>query len=106
MSVKKTMSSHKTKEMKKFIISTRKKITPGLTNAPVFAMQKKRKRIYNTKGKRHWRSIDLGKMHKKATQQIGRNIRGTKRNVGKSNPNTHRMHKKKYTRAHKKVRGD
>jgi hypothetical protein len=43
-------------------------------------------------------------MHKKATLNIGRNIRGTKRNVGKSNPNTHRMHKKKFKRAHKEVR--
>lgn len=98
------MSSHKTKEFKKFVISTRKRITPGLTNAPVFAMQKKRKRIYNTKGKRHWRGIDLGKMYTKAKVMPLRNIKGTKRNVGKKNPNTHRMHKKKYTRAHKEVR--
>ena len=98
------MSSHKNREFKKFVISTRKKITPGLTNAPVFAMQKKRKRIYNTKGKRHWRGIELGKMFKKQKSRRDRTIRGTKRNVGKNNPNTHRMHKKKYTRAHKQVR--
>jgi hypothetical protein len=97
MSVKKNMSSNKTKEFKKFAISTRKKITPGITNAPVFAMQKKRKRIYNTKGKRHWRGIDLGKMFTKKNRRAdrGKGFKGTKRNVGKSNPNTHRMHKKK-----------
>ncbi len=89
------MSTHKDKEFKQFVISTRKRITPGLTNAPVFAMQKKRKRIYNVKGKRHWRGIDLGKMFKKKNKNKHRNIRGTKRNVGKHNPNQHRMHKKK-----------
>lgn len=91
------MSSHKDHQMKKFIISTRKKITAGLTNAPVFAMQKKRKRIYNQKGKRHWRNIDLGLMFKKKNKHSERadGFKGTKRNVGKSDPNTHRMHKKK-----------
>ncbi len=91
------MSSHKDHKMKKFIISTRKKITSGLTNAPVFAMQKKRKRIYNVKGKRHWRNIDLGKLFTKSNRQKDRldGFKGTKRNVSKSDPNTHRMHKKK-----------
>ncbi|MFH0969938.1 MAG: hypothetical protein V1776_00540 [Candidatus Diapherotrites archaeon] len=90
------MSSNKTKEFKKFVISTRRKITPGITNAPVFAMQKKRKRIYNTKGKRHWRSIELGSMYKKKNRKaVPKRVRGTKRNVGRNNPNTHRMHKKK-----------
>lgn len=91
------MSSHKKKEMKDFIISTRKRITPGITNAPTFAMQKKRKRIYNTKGKRHWRGVDMGKMFTKATKEQNR-VRGfmkTKRNAGQSKPTTHRMHKKK-----------
>ncbi len=90
------MTSHKDRAMKKFIISTRKKITAGLTNAPVFAMQKKRKRIYNQKGKRHWRSIDLGKMFTKQTtkQTRGKGFKGTKRNNGKGNRNQHRMHKK------------
>jgi ribosomal protein L39E len=90
------MTSHKDQKMKKFIISTRKKITTGLTNAPVFAMQKKRKRIYNQKGKRHWRSIDLGKMFTKSNRHLvqGKGFKKTKRNNGKGNRNTHRMHKK------------
>jgi hypothetical protein len=98
------MSTHKDPEFKKFIISTRKSITPGLTNAPVFAMQKKRKRIYNVKGKRHWRGISLGKMYKKANihKNRKRGYMGTKRNAGKGNPNTHRMHKKMHKYHNKK----
>src|ERR1700752_3752131 len=98
------MSSHKDPKMKQFIISTRKSITPGLTNAPVFAMQKKRMRIYNTKGKRHWRSIDLGKMFKKKNIESNR-VRGfmkTKRKAGKGNPTQHRMHKKLRPRKYRK----
>ncbi|MDP2665954.1 MAG: hypothetical protein Q8P05_00410 [Candidatus Diapherotrites archaeon] len=91
------MSSHKDREMKKHIIVTRQRITSGLTNAPVFAMQKKRARIYNTKAKRHWRSIDLGKMFKKKMKEHNRKkgYKATKRNAGKHQTNTHRMHKKK-----------
>ncbi len=91
------MGTHKDHEFKKFIISTRRSITPGLTNAPVFAMQKKRKRIYNTKGKRHWRSISLGEMFKTKNLHLNRKrgYMGTKRNKGKGNPSQHRMHKKK-----------
>ena len=91
------MSSHKTKEFKKFAIKTRKRITPGITSGPVFAMQKRRKRHYNLKGKRHWRRVDMGKMLKKRTMKDNRPgwFKGTKRNVGKGNPNQHRMHKKK-----------
>lgn len=91
------MSTHKDPEFKKFVISTRKKVTPGLTNAPVFAMQKKRKRIYNLKGKRHWRGVELGKMFKKKKMKNNRPnwFKGTKRNAGTFKRNTHRMHKKK-----------
>jgi ribosomal protein L39E len=91
------MSSNKTKEFKQFLISTRKRVTSGLTNAPVFAMQKKRSRIYNTKGRRNWRQIDMMDMFKKSTKKTKRNkgFKGTKRNAGKINPNTHRKHKKK-----------
>lgn len=90
------MSTHKDPEFKKFIISTRKSITSGLTNAPTFAMQKKRKRIYNTKGKRHWRSISLGEMFKTKNLEFNRKkgFMKVKRKKGKGNPSQHRMHKK------------
>lgn len=91
------MSTHKDQKMKKHIIATRKRITPGLTNAPVFAMQKKRARIYNKKAKRHWRAIDMGALHRKKTKESNRpkGFKKTKRNTGKAKPNVHRMHKKK-----------
>ncbi len=92
------MSTHKDRKFKKFAITTRKRITPGITNAPTFAMQKKRARIYNVKGKRHWRSVNLGKLFKKKVRkETPSKVKGTKRNVGKHDPNTHRMHKKKRT---------
>lgn len=59
------MSAKKEKEFKEFLISSRKKIGPGLTNAPVWVLQKAGKRIWNKKQKRHWRKADLGKMFKR-----------------------------------------
>ena len=91
------MSSHKDPAFKKFQISTRKRITSGAVNAPTFSMQRKRKRIYNTKGKRHWRNIDLGALFTKSRKHLTRKrgYKGTKRNAGKGNRNQHRMHKMK-----------
>ncbi len=59
------MARHKEKAKKDFFISERKKIGPGLTNAPVWIVQKKGERIWNTKQKRQWKNVDLGKLYKK-----------------------------------------
>jgi len=53
------MARHKEEDFKDFIISTRKKIGSGLTNAPVWLMQKAGKRIWNNKQKRTWKNIDM-----------------------------------------------
>ncbi len=59
----------KTKEEKEFLIAQRKKVGPGLTAAPVWIMQKKGERIYNTHARRHWRETSFGKMFKKITKK-------------------------------------
>tara|TARA_Y100000310_G_scaffold327497_1_gene393960 strand:- start:146 stop:340 length:195 start_codon:yes stop_codon:yes gene_type:complete len=59
------MGSNKSKEKKQFLISARKKIGPGLTNAPVWVLQKAGKRIWNPKAHRNWRETSLGKEFKK-----------------------------------------
>ncbi len=59
------MARHKKKEKKDFLISERKKIGAGISNAPVWIVQKKGERIWNTKQKRHWKNVDLGKLYKK-----------------------------------------
>jgi len=53
------MARHKTEEFKDFQISERKKIGSGLTNAPVWTMQKAGKRIWNARQKRTWKNIDI-----------------------------------------------
>lgn len=55
----------KEQELKKFLIASRKKIGPGLTNAPVWVMQKAGKRMWNQKQKRNWRETSLGKIYRK-----------------------------------------
>jgi len=60
------MAKNKEEEFKEFIISKRKSVSPGMTNVPVWIMQKSGKRIYNTKSKRHWRNIDVGKEYTKS----------------------------------------
>ena len=57
------MSSNKEQDFKDFQISERKKIGSGLTNAPVWLMQKAGKRLWNARQKRDWKKIDLGKRH-------------------------------------------
>ena len=59
------MARNKNQEFKEFLISTRKKIGPGMTNAPVWVLQKAGKRIWNSKGKRAWGEVDLGKIYRK-----------------------------------------
>ena len=59
------MSSKKDKDLKDFLISSRKKIGPGLTNAPVWVMQKAGRRIWNPKAHRNWRETSLGAAFRK-----------------------------------------
>ena len=56
-----TMGSRKEQDLKEFLIATRKKIGPGVTNAPVWILQKAGKRIWNPKQKRTWKQVGLGK---------------------------------------------
>ena len=59
------MAKNKDSEFKEFLISARKKVRPGLTNAPVWVLQKAGKRIWNPKSKRTWKQVDLGKLFRK-----------------------------------------
>lgn len=66
------MSSNREQEKKEFLLAARKKIGFGLSNAPVWAMQKKGERIWNKRQKRHWRSTDLGNLFKKKQAEQGK----------------------------------
>ncbi len=66
------MSRNKEAEEKEFLISCRKKIGPGLTNAPVWILQKAGKRIWNKKQNRHWRRTKLGKLFKRKLKEQGK----------------------------------
>ena len=59
-------------EEKEFLISARKTIGPGVTNAPVWVLQKAGRRIWNKKAHRHWRSTKLGKLFKKKLVEQGK----------------------------------
>ena len=59
------MANKKEEGLKDFLVSTRKKIAPGVTNAPVWAMQKKGDRIWNARAHRHWRDTSLGSLYRK-----------------------------------------
>jgi len=59
------MAKNKESELKQFLVSSRKKVRPGLTNAPVWVLQKAGKRIWNPKSKRTWKDADLGKAYRK-----------------------------------------
>ena len=69
------MARHKDEEFKDFIISERKKIGSGLTNAPVWLMQKAGKRLWSTKQKRTWKNIDMKMRYFEAKQKQGVNNR-------------------------------
>lgn len=69
------MASNRDSEKKDFLIAARKKIGPGLTNAPVWIMQKAGKRIWNKKAKRHWKRADLGKLFKKSKRAEGKDVK-------------------------------
>ena len=78
------MSRNKDKEFKEFLISTRKRVGPGLTNAPVWILQKAGKRIWNPKQKRHWKDVDLGKMFRSQEGKKKRALRkGRKKGMKK-----------------------
>ena len=59
------MAKNKEQDFKEFLVSSRKKIRPGLTNAPVWVLQKAGKRIWNPKSKRTWKEVGLGKLYRK-----------------------------------------
>lgn len=63
------MSRNKEAEFKDFLVAKRRSVSSGLTNVPVWIMQKAGKRIYSTKGKRGWRNIDMAKMFKKSKRE-------------------------------------
>ena len=66
------MSKNKDSEKKQFFVSSRKSIGAGLTNAPVWILQKAAKRIWNKRQKRHWRDTDLGALFKKKQKAQGK----------------------------------
>lgn len=55
------MGSRKEKGLKDYLIAVRKKSSSGISNAPIWVVQKKGERVWNPKAKRHWRSTNLGK---------------------------------------------
>jgi ribosomal protein L39E len=64
------MASNKTQDLKDFLRAQREKVGTGFTGAPVWVMQKAGKRIWNKKGKRHWRRTDFGHEYLKHTGEI------------------------------------
>ena len=68
------MARNKSEELKEFLISERKQIGPGLTNVPVWIMQKSGKRIWNKRQNRHWRRTHLGKRFKKTQKAQGKDV--------------------------------
>lgn len=70
------MATNRDQEKKEFLLAARKKIGPGVTSAPVWAMQKKGKRIWNKRQNRHWRRTALGNLFKKKQREQGKNPRG------------------------------
>ncbi len=66
------MARNKTEEKKEFLTAARKEVGAGLTNVPVWIMQKAGKRIWNRRQKRHWRSTALGMKFKKKQVEQGK----------------------------------
>lgn len=99
------MSSKKEKEFKEFLISTRKRIGPGLTNAPVWVLQKAGKRIWNPRQKRHWSDADLGKMFRsiKAREKKARE-KGRKKGLKKLKMQRKKRKVRKVLKVKRKVR--
>ncbi len=82
------MARHKKEEFKEFMVSERKKIGSGLTNAPVWLMQKAGKRIWNNKQKRTWKNIDMKDNYFKNKQKQQRKTKKS---------GDHKKHSKKVT---------
>lgn len=55
------MSKRKDQELKDFLISARKKRSPKLSDAPIWAIQKAGKRMFNQKQQRNWRETHLAR---------------------------------------------
>lgn len=66
------MAKHKSGEKKEFLIAVRKRTGASITNAPVWIMQKAKKRIYNTKGNRHWRRTNFGTQFERTQKEQGK----------------------------------
>jgi hypothetical protein len=64
------MARNKEKEFKQFLISSRKSVGPGMTNAPVWVLQKAGKRIWNPKAKRSWKEVGFGGTYRKREKRI------------------------------------
>lgn len=71
------MGKARDKGEKEFFIAIRKKVGSGVTNAPVWAMQKKGARIWNKKQKKHWRQTDFGNDYRNKLKEEG-NLRNKK----------------------------
>jgi len=69
------MARNKDEEFKRFLISARKRIGSGMTNAPVWVLQKAGKRIWNPKAKRTWKEADLGGIYRKRKRREKRRKR-------------------------------
>jgi len=63
------MTSQKSGQFKKFMISFRKSTGAGLTNAPIWVIQKSGKRMYNRKQRRTWKDVGMMELFKKATKK-------------------------------------
>ena len=53
------MSRNKSKELKDFLIFARKKISPQLSEAPIWVVQRSGSRKYNLHQHRNWRETHL-----------------------------------------------
>ena len=73
------MSSKKEKGLKDFLISIRKKSSSGISNAPIWVVQKKGERVWNPKARRHWRSTTLGKDYRAKEKREKRKLRRQKK---------------------------
>ena len=68
----KLMSRNKSQEKKDFLIGIRKKMGASVSAAPVWLMRKAGKRLYNKRGKRHWKQTSLGKLFKRKMKEQGK----------------------------------
>ncbi len=72
------MGSNKEKGLKDFLIAIRKKSSSGVSNAPIWVVQKKGERVWNPKAKRHWRSTTLGRDYEKLKKREANKLRRKK----------------------------